>query len=238
MFELNTKEKEKLEEFIKENKSKYSKNIQSFIENDFTSDKFYHNDFMNQIYAYLFSKKYSESNNIYNYFIELMDSKFSNLSERKILEIASGYIPGLAIIINELYDMEHNITCMDPNTLDFNTPGIKQKKQDFSTSTDISQYDLLISHCPCDTFDDIVDKVITSPRDMCVQTCRCRSNKFYFKSEFDYYMNTQIEKLQSLEDEGYTVEVDITDMYNYTMTPVVTVLKKNYPPKVQYRKHK
>lgn len=42
-----------------------------------------------------------------------------------------------------------------------------------------------------------------------------------------------MDKLRSLEDMGYSVEVDKTDAYAYTMAPVVTVLKREFP-KIKY----
>ena len=50
MFELNTSEKRILEEFILENKTKYSKGLQEFFDEVFDIDEIYQNDFMGQIY--------------------------------------------------------------------------------------------------------------------------------------------------------------------------------------------
>ena len=150
-----------------------------------------------------------------------------------ILEVASGYIPGLAILINEMCKTEKQITCMDPKSLDLTISNIVTLKQEFSSETDISKYDLLLAHCPCDVFDDMVEKVIEIPMDMCVQTCPCRYNGFFSRQEFEYYMDSQVDKLRSLEDMGYVVEVDKTDAYPYTMAPAVTVLKREFP-KIKY----
>ena len=46
MFELNASEKKILENFIRENKSKYSNGIQDFFDNSFDVDEIYQNDFM------------------------------------------------------------------------------------------------------------------------------------------------------------------------------------------------
>lgn len=42
-------------------------------------------------------------------------------------------------------------------------------------------------------------------------------------------MEGQIDRLRTLEDKGYNVEVDKTDAYSYTFSPVVTVLKREFP---------
>lgn len=229
MFELTVGEKQRLEKFIRENKTKYSKGIQDFFDEAFDIDEIYENAFMGQIYAYLFTEKYANSPNVYIYFIELLHNKFPNLSRSKILEVASGYIPGLAILINELYKPEEKITCVDPKLIGIRVPRIIQKKEYFTKRTDTTKYDLLIAHCPCDAFDDMVESVLTSPTNMCVQTCPCRYNGFFSRQGFEYYMDSQVDKLRSLEDKGYAVEVDNTDAYPYTMAPVVTVLKREFP---------
>ena len=233
MFELNDNEKRILEKFIRENKSKYSKGIQEFFDEVFDIDEIYQNDFMGQIYAYLFTKKYASNPGVYIFFIELLQAKFPNLSKRTILEVASGYIPGLAILINELYKPDKQITCMDPKSLDLSVDNIITLKKKFTTRTNISKYDLLLAHCPCDVFDDMVKKVIKTPTDMCVQTCPCRYNGFFSRRDFEYYMDSQVDRLRSLEDKGYTVEVDKTDAYPFTMAPAVTVLKREFP-KIKY----
>ena len=233
MFELNDNEKRILEKFIRENKSKYSKGIQEFFDEVFDIDEIYQNDFMGQIYAYLFTKKYASNLGVYIFFIELLQAKFPNLSKRTILEVASGYIPGLAILINELYKPDKQITCMDPKSLDLSVDNIIVLKKKFTTRTKISKYDLLLAHCPCDVFDDMVKKVIKTPTDMCVQTCPCRYDGFFSRQGFEYYIDSQVDKLRSLEDMGYSVEVDKTDAYAYTMAPVVTVLKREFP-KIKY----
>ena len=233
MFKLSISEKKILKNFIRDNKSKYSNSIQNFFNESFTADEIYENDFMGQIYAYLFTGKYASNPNVFIFFIELLQSKFPNLSKRKILEVASGYIPGLAILLNEICKLENQIICMDPKTLDLPVDNIVTLKREFNARTDISKYDLLLAHCPCDVFDDMVDKVIETPTDMCVQTCPCRYNGFFSRQEFEYYMDSQVDKLRSLEDKGYTVEVDKTDSYPYTMAPAITVLKREFP-KIKY----
>ena len=70
MFELNTSEKRILEEFILENKTKYSKGLQEFFDEVFDIDEIYQNDFMGQIYAYLFTEKYARNPNVYSKFIK------------------------------------------------------------------------------------------------------------------------------------------------------------------------
>lgn len=233
MFELNASEKRILEKFIRENKTKYSNGIQDFFDETFDIDEIYENDFMGQIYAYLFTEKYASNPGVYIFFIELLQAKFPNLSKRTILEVASGYIPGLAILINELYKPDKQITCMDPKSLKLPVDNIVTLKKKFTTRTNISEYDLLLAHCPCDVFDDMVKKVIKTPTDMCVQTCPCRYNGFFSRREFEYYIDSQVDRLRSLEDKGYTVEVDKTDAYPYTMAPAVTVLKREFP-KIKY----
>ncbi len=233
MFELNAGEKRILEEFILGNKTKYSKDLQDFFDEVFDIDEIYQNDFMSQIYAYLFTEKYARNSNVYLFFIELLQVKFPNLSKRTILEVASGYIPGLSILINELYKPDKKITCIDPKSLDLPIDNIVTLKKKFSARTNISKYDLILAHCPCEAFDEIVKKVMNSPIDMCVQTCPCRNNGHFSRRDFVYYMDSQVDRLRCLEDKGYMVEVDKTDAYPFTMAPVVTVLKREFP-KIKY----
>lgn len=94
---------------------------------------------MGQNYAYLFTEKYANSPHVYIYFIELLYNKFPNLSRSKILEVASGYIPGLAILINELYKPEEKITCVDPKLIGIIVPRIIQKKKNILLNALIQQ---------------------------------------------------------------------------------------------------
>lgn len=235
MFRLTEEEKIILNKFIKDNKDRYSEYVQRFFDEEFDINEVYSYDFMLQIYSYLFTKRYISNGNIFMYFIELLYSKFPDLSRRKILEVASGYIPGFAIIMNELYKMEYSITCIDPKIINLPLSNIKLLNKKFESSMDTSMYDLILAHCPCEAFDEIVKRVMSSPTDMCVQTCPCRFNRHLNRIEFYYYLEKTIDELKSLEDKGYKVEVDETSSYYYTTAPVITVLKREFP-KIKYPK--
>lgn len=229
MLELTDAEKRQVNKFIAKYYRKYSIGARDFFDMEYEPDSIYNCDFMQQIYIYLFTEKYQRCEEIYNYFIELLQSKESSLPAMSILEVASGYVPSVAILLNARFKMAKKITCMDPRSLAIRHRNISVKKTMFTPNTDTSKYDLLIAHCPCDAFDDMVDNVLKNPKDMCVQTCPWRNQPFFSQRDFLYYMHQQIDRLSSLEDLGYIVEVDETPAIQFTHAPVVSVLKREHP---------
>ena len=146
------------------------------------------------------------------------------MKERKVLEIASGLIPGLAYLIEKIIK-PNNISCMDPRLLNLPVRGVKQIKNKFTMETDISPYDLLIAHCPCEAFEVIVNRVLEEPKDICIQTCRCYGDEYLSDFRFRRYIIKQIIKLEKLQKYGYYVDTTYTPLM-INEAPVITLKRE------------
>lgn len=229
MICLSKAEEDKFYDFISKASSYYPKEANEFIGMAIKDKNYWESGVMMQIFAYLFANKVLNDKNLYTIFLEYLLYKFPNLGKKKILEVASGYLPGLSLLINEVKRPENAIVCMDPKLINLDYPNIIVKQELFKEDYDTSNYDLLIAHCPCDGFDDMVENILKHPINMCVQTCPCREIPFYNYYEFKYYFDKQIDRLRALEDLGYEVSVDYTDARGYVNSPAVSVVKREHP---------
>lgn len=60
-----------------------------------------------------------------------------------------------------------------------------------------------------------------------VQTCSCSTNhEFYSNWEAQYYIESLFEKLKQLEDSGFIVEKEKTDLSTLVGHPILIVRKK------------
>lgn len=221
VFKLNSNDREKFIKFLMDNYDKFPQGVKDFFDNHFSLDEVYQFDFMAEIYAYLFPQKYMTDFNFYTCYITCLFNKFPDLKERKVLEIASGLIPGLAYLIEKIIK-PNNISCMDPRLLNLPVRGVKQIKNKFTMETDISPYDLLIAHCPCEAFEVIVNRVLEEPKDICIQTCRCYGDEYLSDFRFRRYIIKQIIKLEKLQKYGYYVDTTYTPLM-INEAPVITL---------------
>lgn len=232
-MQLNNEQIRKLKEFIEQNKGFYSDNLREMLVNYDENSEIDKYDFMLQIYSYLFPELFANEYNLYTMFYKYLRHRFPNAPSKKILEVASGYLPGLSIILREKFRRKINISCIDPKALPINIDGINVRKANFTADTDTSNIDLIIANCPCDAFDVIVDSILINPKEICIQTCPCRKEPFYSLWEFHYYLDYQTDRLMALKDLGYEVYRETTEASDITMAPAFSVLKRKYP-KIKY----
>ena len=234
-MEFTKEQKEKIQNFIDTYKNYYSEPLQKLFLEIYTAEEVQNYDFIMQILSYLFPGKIIKERNVYTMFLKYLLNRFPNIDRKKILEVASGYLPGFSLILKEKIKRNLQLTCMDPKTIPIKMEGIKTKKEQFTQDTDTTNYDILIATCPCDALDDIVASILKRPKEICVQSCPCRKNSFYNLWEFRYYIDALVDKLQVLKDDGYEVYCENTEASTYTMAPAFSVLKREYP-KIQYLK--
>lgn len=232
-MQLNNKQIRKLNEFIEQYKGYYSESIQEMLINFDGQSDIVQYDFMLQIYSYLFPDAFANEYNLYTMFYKYLRHRFPNAPSKKILEVASGYLPGLSIILREKFKRKMNVSCIDPKALPIKINGITITRANFTVDTDTSDIDLIIANCPCDAFDVIVDSILINPKEICIQTCPCRKEPFYSLWEFHYYLDYQTDRLMALKDLGYEVYRETTEASDITMAPAFSVLKRKYP-KIKY----
>lgn len=225
-MELNIMEAMRLKAFIQRNINNYSEFYQEFWQKDFKVGKDYQYDFVNQVYAYLFPEKCKDT--IYRTFIEYIIDKFPNLSDKQIIEVASGYLPAVSILLTKTLDLNRPITCIDPKAILLDIPGIISKKEEFTENTDLSNNNIIIAHCPCGLLDLIIKKTIQNQQELCVQTCPCgnRMDPFMGSSVFNHYIDELLEELIPMEDNGFEISCDDLESFNITNAPVITVRKR------------
>lgn len=130
-------------------------------------------DILLELYTY-FQVLENEVNPYYDFYRYLCD-KHKNIEKRKILEVASGYIPVVSYLITINQNMENKIVSMDPNNIPIKIKGIRKMRKNFSLRTNIDSFDLLIAHCPCDAFELLLTKAIKEKKEFTIQTCQCSS---------------------------------------------------------------
>lgn len=224
-MELTREDIQRIRDFIDKYYKKYDAEGRDFLKNYVPGNDDCYLDITDQIYTYLFPDRYRSF--AYSKFALYLSLKFPELEKSRILEIGSGYIPGLALFLTGALVMKHPITCMDPCSLKIALPDIIDKQMRFTDKTNISKYDLLIAHCPCEALESIVTQAVRTKTEMCVQTCRC--NHIYdFKDDliFNAYINNLMDKLAYLENYGFVVACEYTDEASITRAPVISAVRK------------
>lgn len=114
-----------------------------------------------------------EEINIYDYFIKLINYYYG--MDQNILEIASGFIPAMAIKIHELQKLKNkgSIAVCDPVIEIEKLEGIKIIKEEFSTETNILAYDLLIGICLCEATIPTIINSLVNKKNFCLGLCGC-----------------------------------------------------------------
>ncbi len=60
---------------------------------------------------------------------------------------------------------------------------------------------------------------------MCVQTCPC-GHEYSSYRYFMYYINSLVDSLKALEDDGFKVECFETESFDFTHAPVISVRRR------------
>lgn len=207
-------------------KSKFNNVEQEFFAN-FQKGENYFCDILLQLLTY--TKAIDNEINPFFKFYNYLQSKHPNLSKRKILEVASGYIPALSYLITNFEKMDYPISTMDPNSLLIKINGIEQQPISFQKSTDISKYDLVIAHCPCEALKPLLESLIANKKEFSIQTCQCGASvdfNIYNRLDWLDYIDSVYEKALALEGDDFIVEKDYLTFSYILDAPIITARKK------------
>lgn len=226
MYQISTEKQKEMFTFIDGFYSYFSKEDQ-FVFKSFKEGNVLFSTALLEIYTYC-NAVAKEVNFYYAYYLDLKQ-KFPNLSEMKILEVASGYIPAFSYFLTQLEVMKQPITAMDPLTLPLTYENVITKKECFTKNTSISSYDLIVAMCPCEAIQPLLDKIVEEKKPLFVQVCSClERNKKHAKTRLEWldYLNFLTEKLFVLEKDGYMVEKKYNTLSYLLDAPAYYVRKK------------
>ena len=141
-----------------------------------------------------------------------------------LLEIGSGYIPSFAnLIANEQLKLNSGtITIYEPNLVSLKPkyPNMTLHKEEFTTSTDVSQYDLITALLPCEATETIIESACKNRKDFYIAMCGCvHSDLGYFYGYMStsplLYQNQLIDKAERLLKEYDNGTLEITKLNNH-----------------------
>jgi hypothetical protein len=140
-----------------------------------------------------------------------------------IVEVACGRIPALGNLIapRQLKIGKGTITLYDPNLLPIKPKysNMTLHREGFSTTTDISSADLLISTLGCYTMEDTIEAACVNHKDFYVAMCGCTHFKYilpWMIPSPEFYQDTVIdlaERLLKQYDNGHLVVDKLDDDY-------------------------
>lgn len=206
----------------------------------FIKDNFFSSIGSRQVYSELL-QLYSdfdiipdEDNHYMAYLNKIKDNFDINCN---ILEVASGSVPALANIIasEQLKTGNGTITIYEPNLIS-TTPkysNMKLYKEEFNSTIDIKQFDLVVSIMPCLVTEDIIEQVFKNDKDFYLAFCGCDhygfSNPFYgymmpIPSYYQYL--TKVNELNKEYNLGDIITDRLPDKYEIDYPIVYNKRKK------------
>ncbi len=226
MYRITNEKRKEILKFYLKYRELFSKDVhylftEFYLENEFLCDT------LLEFYTYLHAIE--DYVNPYYDFYKYLCEKHANISKKKILEIASGYIPAFSYLLVINQKMENIIVAMDPVSLPLKIKGVTIKNNLFSLETDLQNIDLLIAHCPCEALETILNKAVNEKKEFTIQTCKCTSGSsfnFYSRKDWHYYISSLIDKAKSLENSGFIVEKEYLNLSRMTDSPIITARKR------------
>jgi len=160
--------------------------------------------------------------NMYIYHLNNIKEKFNINSD--ILEIAGGSYPSFArrVAREQMKIGVGTITVYDPKLVtnhSYKYNNLKLHPEVFTSSIDVSDYDLLVGIMPCKASDEMIEAIYKYKRDFYIAFCGCNSlnyNSFFTGMALPSYYN-QIDELKCICEEnnlGDLVIEYIPDKYN------------------------
>lgn len=225
MFKITDEKREEIFKFYLKYSDFFSDSVQDVF-CDLVNGKEIACDVLFQFYTYMHAIE--DDINPYYDFYKYLREKHPNMEKRKILEVASGYIPAIAYILTLNEEMENIITTIDPKSLPIKIEGINKKIKKFTLSTNIEEFDLLISHCPCEALTPLLTKAINEKKEFSIQICKCGTGVFNYISRKDwlYYIDSIFYKASVLEDDNFIIDKEYLDLSYVIDAPIITARKK------------
>lgn len=180
-------------------------------------------DVLLEIYAYLdvLKKEKNHYNKILNFYMQY----FSRPFDKQILEVGVGNCPSLAINLYKMIQSNNGVGSIigyDPELV-VKPDKIDLKKDVFTTSTDISNIDLLIGCYPCEATEIMLDRALGEHKELCLQLCGCVPEKYNDQISYGDWLNLLHEKILTHISSGYKYEC-----YNLHINerPLITLTRK------------
>ena len=150
----------------------------------------------------------------------------------KILEIGGGYYPMFAKYIDE-FQSKHKggtITVMDPVLVTTRMGKAKLQRKKFSSSMDVSNFDLLVGICPCDATKDIIESAVINKKEFFVALCGCDNIPGFDLERILFpplkralLLDQALNLAKKQEKDGFKVSVDRVAEFPY---PVISSVRK------------
>ena len=172
---INIKLKRKYKQFLNEYSDNYNKDALQYIKDNFweCTTSFDIPDILMQVYSGL--NLYDNDIDLYFNYLNSIKSIFK--LDCNILEIGGGMLPILSnkIAIEQLNIGKGTITMYDPMLAATKSKysNLKLYKHEFTSSTNIDDYDLVISIRPCDVTEDLIKRVCEEKKNFYIQMCGC-----------------------------------------------------------------
>ncbi|MBR3199523.1 MAG: hypothetical protein IKG27_05880 [Bacilli bacterium] len=151
--------------FLKEHRNFYS---QYFEKERLKKIKYGYTCDINQIFCHLNKVPITQTD---YYLLTTIISKYFDLNNKKILEVACGYIPILSSIIKEKYSCE--IKAINNKILFHHYKGVETEERDLFKSYDLSGFDLIIGFRPCEITETIILECFKYKKNFAFYLCPC-----------------------------------------------------------------
>lgn len=177
----------RFEEYMKTYGPLYEDIEREFIKANFLGSIFAEEidiDIMNQVYETI--GLFDNYPNLYKANLKyLMDCYDINTD---ILEVGGGYVPAFAKKISD-NQKSGSVSVMDPSLIVNNYGNLKIYKENFTETTDVSSFKLLVGIQPCDATLPMIKSANKNNIDMYMMLCGCTHfNNFYRYSYISYEM--------------------------------------------------
>ena len=168
--------------FLKKHRNFYS---EYFEQNRLEKIKYGYTCDINQIFCYLHKIPIEQT----DYFLlATLIAKYFNLPNKKVLEVACGYIPILSSIIKKKYGCD--IKAINNKILLHNYNGVNTEEFDLFKPYNLSEFDLIIGFRPCDITESIILECFKYKKDFVFYLCPCiiepLNKENYVRNEWTY----------------------------------------------------
>lgn len=216
VFEINYK----LSQFFKEYGDYLLEREIRYIKEHMFDEDLYINTTILEIYEHLGLSKYLKCDLYQHFFNHLKKDCEINKS---ILEVGSGLIPSFARKINE-NQSSGKVTAMDPLIIPDIYDSIDIKTCEFTSETDVSEYDLIVGQYICELIILVIDSSFIHDIDMYVQMCECLPRQYRINNSADKFFESILSRLDILSGlTGRQYEILGYKDLNY---PIIKTYKK------------
>ncbi len=234
MAEIRFKElKTKFVEFAKKYKSLYSKSAWEYIEEEIFNALKENDapDILMQIYSEL--KINPSPARFYQHHLKLVKENFP--IDGNIVDIASGMLPAFANLLAEeqLHIGKGTVTIYEPLLLSMEPkhPNITLHKEEFTSDTDLSKYDLVTGIMPCDATEIILENAIRNHKNFYVAMCGCVHDPLAYYYGYmgiapEVYQEKVIAKAEKLLKEYDDGTLEVTQLKNTELNYPILYNKK------------